>query len=106
MGGVVSTLFLPFNTGGSLDHAKDKNYVIFTPILLQRQSAFSALAKKAALDFVQLAELAPLFGKKQQKHKKYQQQEQHPCHRTVKHPEKYFQTVHRGRIVVPLSTMI
>ena len=85
---------------------KDKSYATFTPILLQRQSAFSALAKKAALAFVQLAELDPLFGKKQQKHEKYQQQEQHPCHRTAKHPKKCFQTVHRGPIVVPLSTMI
>ena len=68
--GVVSTLFLPFDTGRSSDHAKDKNYVIFTPILLQRQSAFSALAKKAALAFAQLAELPPLFGKKNNKNTK------------------------------------
>ena len=34
------------------------------PILLQRQSAFSALAKKVALAFVQLGELHPLNHKK------------------------------------------
>ena len=56
---VVSTLFLSFNTGRSADHAKDKSYAIFTPILLQRQSAFLTLAEKAALAFVQLAELPP-----------------------------------------------
>ena len=74
MESIVSSLFFSFITGGSTDHAKDKSYAIFTPILLQRKSAFSTLAKKAALAFVQLAELPPwivktLFGKTQKNNK-------------------------------------
>ena len=97
MESIVSTLFLSFNTGKSADHAKDKSYAILTQILLQRQSAFSALAKRVALAFVQMAELNPLDSselfleqhkKKQQKHGKHQQQKQHSRHRTVKISKK------------------
>ena len=72
MESVVSTLFLSFNTGKSADHAKDKSYAILTQILLQRKSAFSALAKRVALAFVQMAELHPLDSSELflEKHKK------------------------------------
>ena len=71
---VVSTSFLSFNTGRSADHSKDKSYAIFVPILLQRQSAFSALAKRVALAFVQVDEIHPwviqnFFGKTQKDNK-------------------------------------
>ena len=82
---VSSFFFLSFNTGKSTDHAKDKSYAIFIPILLQRQSAFSTLAKKAALAFVQLAEVPPWIirnslrkTQKNNKNTERQQQKQHP----------------------------